>query len=227
MGCFMGIDLGTSSLKTVVMDESGTVLGMASRAYQFRSPFQGYAEQDPEEWWQSCVETIRQILAEGCVKPEEIRGISFSGQMHGLVSLDRDGHAVRPAILHCDARSGEQIREIKSLFGEEKIRELMMNAVYTGFLLPSLVWVREKEPQCYEKIRHVCLPKDYLKFRFTGEVSSDYSDASATLAFDVQKGCWSREILDCLDIPQEWFPVCFGTSEVVGKVSASAARETK
>lgn len=226
MGCFMGIDLGTSSLKTVVMDESGTVLGMASRAYQFRSPFQGYAEQDPEEWWQSCVETIRQILAEGCVKPEEIRGISFSGQMHGLVSLDRDGHAVRPAILHCDARSGEQIREIKSLFGEEKIRELMMNAVYTGFLLPSLVWVREKEPQCYEKIRHVCLPKDYLKFRFTGEISSDYSDASATLAFDVQKGCWSREILDCLDIPQEWFPICFGTSEVAGKVSASAARET-
>ena len=172
------------------------------------------------------METIRQILAEGCVKPEEIRGISFSGQMHGLVSLDRDDHAVRPAILHCDARSGEQIREIKSLFGEEKIRELMMNAVYTGFLLPSLVWVREKEPQCYEKIRHVCLPKDYLKFRFTEEVSSDYSDASATLAFDVRKGCWSREILDRLDIPQEWFPVCFGTSEVAGKISKTAAWET-
>ncbi len=226
MSCFMGIDLGTSSLKTIVINEEGTVLGMASRAYQFSSPYNNYAEQDPQEWWKNCVETIRQIFAEGKVKPEEVKGISFSGQMHGLVSIDQNGEVVRPAILHCDARSGKQIKEIESVFGREKIRELMMNPVYTGFLLPSLVWVRENEPECFEKIRYVCLPKDYLKFRLSGEMSSDYSDASATLAFDVKQGCWSGEILRQLSIPMEWFPDCYGTSEVSGRVCRKAAEET-
>lgn len=222
----MGIDLGTSSLKIIVINEEGIVLGMASRAYQFSSPYNNYAEQDPQEWWENCVGAIHEIFSDGTIKAEEIKGISFSGQMHGLVSLDKNGQAVRPAILHCDARSGKQAEEIEELFGKEKIRELMMNPVYTGFLLPSLIWVRENEPECFERIHHVCLPKDYLKYRLSGEISSDYSDASATLAFDIKQGCWSEKILRQLEIPMEWFPDCYGTSEVAGRVCRKAADET-
>lgn len=226
MGCYMGIDLGTSSLKTIIIEENGVIRAVASKGYQFSSPYNNYAEHDPEEWWNACVDTIKRAMFEGGVAKEEIRAVSFSGQMHGLVALDEGCRPVRPAILHCDARSGRQIQEIKEIIGEEKIRELIMNPVYTGFLLPSLLWVKEEEPQYYDKIRHVCLPKDYLKFKLSGEVSSDYSDASATLAFDIKKGGWSGEVLEALDIPPAWFPRCLGTSEVAGVVSESAAGQT-
>lgn len=226
MSCFVGIDLGTSSLKTIIIEEDGKVRGTASQGYQFSSPQNNYAEHDPEVWWSACVGTIKRAMQQGNVSAEEIRAVSFSGQMHGLVTLDQDCRPVRPAILHCDARSGRQIREIKDKIGEEKAKELIMNPVYTGFLLTSLQWVRDEEAHCYDRIRQVCLPKDYLKLKLTGEVSSDYSDASATLAFDIRNGGWSEEILRILDIPLAWFPKCYGTSEVVGTVSRQAAEET-
>lgn len=226
MSCFMGVDLGTSSLKTIVINESGTVLGISSKGYQFSSPYNNYAEHDPLEWWDACVSTIQEIFAQNKIKPEEVKGISFSGQMHGLVPLDEKGNIVRPAILHCDARSGKQIEYIKELFGEEQIKTLMMNPVYTGFLLPSLIWVRDMEPELFEKIKKVCLPKDYLKFRLTGEVTSDYSDASATLAYDVKNGCWSKDIIEKMNLSMDLFPKCYGTSEVVGTVCRKAAEET-
>lgn len=226
MSCFMGIDLGTSSLKTIIIEENGKVRGSASQGYQFQSPYNNYAEQEPEEWWEACVNTIRDAMAAGGVSKEEIRAVSFSGQMHGLVTLDNACRPVRPAVLHCDARSGSQIREIREKIGEEKVRDLMMNPVYTGFLLPSLLWVKEEEPQHYARISHVCLPKDYLKLKMSGEVTSDYSDASATLAFDIKKGIWSEEILNTFHIPAAWFPKCYGTSEVVGAVSKWAAEQT-
>lgn len=222
----MGIDLGTSSLKTIVIEEDGTVRGLASQNYQFYSPYNNYAEHEPEEWWNACVATIKKVMQENYILPEEIKAIGFSGQMHGLVALDKDKKSIRPAILHCDARSGAQIEEIKEKFGEEKICELMMNPVYTGFLLPSLLWIKEEEPLCYEKIRYVCLPKDYLKLKLTGEISSDYSDASATLAFDIRKGCWSEEILRTMELPKEWFPRCYEIKDVIGRVCAEAAAST-
>lgn len=226
MSCFAGIDLGTSSLKTIIIEENGRVRGIASQDYQFSSPQNNYAEQDPEEWWDACVSTIKRAMKQGNVSAGEIRAVSFSGQMHGLVTLDKDCRPVRPAILHCDARSGRQIQEIKEKIGEERARELIMNPVYTGFLLTSLQWVRDEEPHNYERIRKVCLPKDYLKLKFTGEVSSDYSDASATLAFDIRNGGWSEEILRTLDMPYAWFPKCYGTSEAAGTVSRQAAKQT-
>ncbi|SKB82274.1 xylulokinase [Lachnospiraceae bacterium] len=226
MGCYMGVDLGTSSMKTIIIDESGRVLGIDSESYQFASPFNNYAEQEPEDWWKACVMTIRGAMQKGGLKGDDIKGISFSGQMHGLVTLDKDLKSVRPTILHCDARSIKQIDEIKELFGEKKIRELMMNPVYTGFLLPSLLWVRENEPENFEKISHVCLPKDYLKVKLTGDVTSDYADASATLAFDIKNGRWSNEILEKIGFPIEWFPECYETCDVVGTVTREAAEET-
>jgi len=131
MNCFVGIDLGTSSLKTIIMEENGKVRAVASRGYQFQSPHNNYAEHDPEEWWDACVDTIKRAMAAGNVEREEIRAVSFSGQMHGLVTLDQDCKPIRPAILHCDARSGRQIRKIRETIGEKKVRELIMNPVYT------------------------------------------------------------------------------------------------
>ena len=222
----MGIDLGTSSIKTLVMDEDGDIRAVCSRDYQFHSPHNGYAEQDPEEWWAACVETIRGAIAKSGVKPEEISGLSFSGQMHGMVLLDENRKVIRPAILHCDARSSAQVQEIKNKLGPERNRDLMMNPVYSGFLLVSLTWVRENEPENYKRIRYAFLPKDYLKFRLTGEITSDYSDASATLAFDIRKAVWSEEILNLFSIPSDIFPKCYYTDVPVGNVSQEAARET-
>ncbi len=222
----MGIDLGTSSLKTLITDERGTVVAEAAQAYQFDSPHGGYSEQDPEVWWDACVKTIRACLAAGTVKAEDIKALSFSGQMHGAVLLDGAGQVIRPAILHNDARSGRQVRELKELFGVEGVRELMMNPVYTGFLLPSLLWVRDCEAENYEKVRSVCLPKDYLKLRLTGEVSSDCSDASATLAYDIRNNCWSSAILDKVQVPMSFFPKVYATADAVGTVSHEAAQQT-
>ena len=224
MAYLMGIDIGTSSLKTLVTDESGHVMAQASEAYQFDSPHGGYAQQDPEVWWKACVRTIRKCLLE--VKADEVKALSFSGQMHGAVLLDPDAQVIRPAILHNDARSSEQVRMLKEVFGTDGVRRLMMNAVYTGFLLPSLLWVRENERELYERVDKVCLPKDYLKLRLTGDLSSDISDASATLAYDVRNNCWSREILDALKVPVSFFPKLYQTADAVGHVSRKAAEET-
>lgn len=226
MRYMIGIDLGTSSLKTVIIDERGELTAVASRGYQFQSPCNNYAEHDPEEWWDACIDTIRRAMAERSVRPEEVKGVSFSGQMHGIVVLDERGKSIRPAILHCDARSGKQVEQIKQLFGMDNIRQLMMNPVYTGFLLPSLLWIRENEPERFERIRHVFLPKDYLTYKLTGMIATDYSDASATLAFDMKKMGWSEEILHKVQIPTEWFPACYETGEVIGQVTSAAAEQT-
>lgn len=225
MGYLLGIDLGTSSLKSMLISEDGRLMGLASRSYQFSSPHNGYAEHDPRQWWDACRETVQEVLLKAAVPGDYVTALSFSGQMHGLVALDEAYQVVRPAILHCDARSSRQVEQIKATLGAERVKSLMMNPVYTGFLLPSLLWVRENEPENYRRIAHVMLPKDYLKFKMTGEVSSDYSDASATLAFDIRKNCWSREILELLELPAALFPKCFGTTEATGTVCPQAAQE--
>lgn len=226
MAYLMGIDAGTSSLKTIIMDERGGVVALASQAYQYDSPAPGYAEQDPEVWWRACVESIRQVLAQSGLAGGDIAAVSFSGQMHGVVMLDAGGNSVRPAILHCDARSGRQVQRLNEALSPEELRRLVMNPIYTGFLLPSLLWVRDNEPQNFDRIKQVCLPKDYIKYRLEGHVTTDYSDASATLAFDIRGGAWSGEILARTHLSPEWFPPCYDTSSAVGAVSEAAARET-
>ena len=220
----MGIDIGTSSLKTLVTDENGKVMAEAAEAYQFDSPRGGYSEQDPEVWWGACVRTIRACLEK--VDASEVRALSFSGQMHGAVLLDSDKRVIRPAILHNDARSADQVVMLNKLFGTDGVRQYMMNPVYTGFLLPSLLWVRENEKEHYAKVDRVCLPKDYLKLRLTGDISSDISDASATLAYDIPNNRWSEEILDKVQVPVSFFPKLYQTADAVGHISKSAAEET-
>ncbi|MET0018086.1 xylulokinase [Oscillibacter sp.] len=226
MAYYMGVDVGTSSLKTILTDEKGVVLAGCAKNYQFSSPCSGYAEQDPEEWWFAAVETIHAVLGETHLLGEQIEGIGFSGQMHGLVPLGADGKPVRRAILHCDARSTKQLGEITRTLGTQGVRNELMNPVFTGFLLPSLLWVRDEEPENYAKIEKVCLPKDYIKFRLTGELTSDYSDAGATLAFDLKNSCWNKKILKAFHLPEEWFPPCYDSYAAVGTVSPTAAGQT-
>jgi len=225
MAFLMGIDLGTSSLKTIIIDEKGNNMALASRSYQYDAPISGYAEQNVDVWWQAAIETIKEVLAKSGIKGDEIKGVGFSGQMHGAVLLDEKNEVIRPVILHCDVRTGRQVENVKKLLGN-RVRELMMNPVYTGFLLVSLLWVRDNEPENYKRIRKVCLPKDYIKYKLSGEITSDYSDASATLAFDIKNNKWSKEILDLVDVSYDIFPECYDTYSVVGHISKESAKLT-
>lgn len=226
MGYLMGIDLGTSSLKVIIIDSAGNLKALSARQYQFDSPYNGYAEQQPEVWWDACCQSIQEVLSRSGLSGVEIKSISFSGQMHGLVLLDKNKQVIRPAILHCDSRSEKQVKYINEVFGDGLVKELIMNPVYTGFLLPSLLWVRDNEPENYHQCKYVCLPKDYLRLKLTGDVTSDYSDASATLAFDIKNSCWSEAILGKLEIPIDIFPDYNNTFSVVGAVMEKSAKET-
>lgn len=224
MACLAGVDLGTSSLKVIVMDEDGTLRADISKGYQYDSPVNGYGEQDIEVWWQACAECFRQACAQ--VGAANILGIGFSGQMHGAVFLDKNLCQVRPAILHLDARSGRQLERMKETLPPELIRGVLMNPLYSGFLVPSLLWVRENEPDNYRRIRHVLLPKDYLRYKLCGELNSDYSDASATLAFDIRRMAWADEVLSALGLPRDFFPSCLASDAVAGRLTAWAAAQT-
>ena len=207
MNYLLGIDLGTSSLKTIVLSRDGQILSADALDYQFDSPVQGYAEQDPQVWWHACVTTVINAVRKAGISTGAITAIGFSGQMHGVVVLDKDYQVIRPAILHCDARSGEQVQKINSYIPLEQRRQLFRNPVYPGFMLTSLLWMRDHEPKNFERIAHVCSPKDYIRYLLTGVFSSEYSDASATLLFDIEKNRWSEEILSLTGLPQRDLPL--------------------
>ena len=223
MSYLLGIDLGTSSLKTIVLTQGGIILASDAVDYQYDSPVQGWAEQDPRVWWDACLRTIRNAVRKADVSVSEIKAIGFSGQMLGVVTLDRDYKVIRPAILHCDARSGEQAEMISGSVPLRKKQELFRNPVYPGFMLTSLLWMRENEPAEFERIAHVCSPKDYIRFRLSGVFSSEYSDASATLLFDIENNCWSEEILKIADLPRDIFPECTETTDIVGHLTREAS----
>jgi xylulokinase len=225
MAYLLGIDLGTSSVRSLVMDESGKLVALAVKEYQFDIPHLNWAEQDAETWWDSTVETLKEVLSK--VDSSEIKGIGFSGQMHALLPLDKQGKPVRKAIIWCDKRTNRQVGEITSLLGKEGIASLVQNPIGTGFLVPSLLWLKQYEPQSYKETAYLILPKDYIRFRLTGLIGTDYTDASATLAFDVTKGCWSDELISKLGFERSIFPDRIGyPSDIGGKVTAKAARET-
>jgi xylulokinase len=219
----MGIDLGTSSLKVLIIDGEGRTKATGFRTYQFEVPHPGHAEQSTEIWWNACREAVGEALGRlGKNEASRVKAVGFSGQMHGLVMLDRHMRVLRPAILHCDARSGGEAMRLETLMAGSP----PFNPAYTGFLLSSLLWVRDNEPELYRNIDRVCLPKDFLKLKLCGELGTDYSDASGTLAFDIKNMRWSEEILEKLDLPPQWFPPCSDVSHVMGTVSRQGAAET-
>lgn len=226
MSYYIGIDLGTSSVKTILMDSGGKIIASDAEDYQFDTPINGFAEQNPEVWWSAFCKTIQKVLIQFGKKADLVKGISFSGQMHGLVALDSNKKVIRPSILHCDARSYEQVLEINKTFNREEILKYFMNPIYTGFLIPSLLWLKEKEPENYARIKYTFLPKDYIKYRLTGEINCDYSDASATLGFDIENSVWSKEILERLGIDKTFFPNCNASIDCIGSVTKEAAEMT-
>ena len=226
MKYLLGVDLGTSGTKTVLFDEKGTVIASASREYPLIQPQNGWAEQDPESWYQAAIDTAAEVIKKSAVSNEDIVGLGISGQMHGLVMLDKDGKVLRNAILWCDARTSRQCEEITALVGAKHLIEINANPALVGFTAPKILWVRENEPELYEKCAHILLPKDYVRFRLTGELHMEISDASGTNLLDMTRREWSDEILQKLSIDKALLPDLIESGAKAGSITAEAAALT-
>ncbi|WP_236011589.1 xylulokinase [Alicyclobacillus fructus] len=222
----MGIDVGTSGVKVVVIDREGRTIGQATVGYDVSQPKPLFAEQDPEDWWQATCSAIRLALARSDRRGEEIVAVGLTGQMHSLVLLDEAGAVIRPAILWSDQRTEEECAYLRDTVGLERMIEWVANPALTNFTAVKLLWVRRHEPENYARIRRVLLPKDFIRYRLTGEYASDVSDASGTLWFDVKRRRWSDEMLTALDVPSTWLPEVYESPEISGRVTEWAAERT-
>lgn len=222
----IGVDLGTSGTKTVLFAEDGSVVASASAEYPMRQPQNGWAEQDPADWWRAGIQTLRAVVEQSGVCPEEIVGLGISGQMHGLVMLDEKGEPLRPCIIWADQRTGAECEEITRRVGAEKLIEITANPALTGFTASKILWVRNHEPDIYAKCRHMLLPKDYLRYKLTGEFATEVSDASGMQLLDVPGRKWSRQVLDALEIDISLLGRVYESPEVTGMISAEAAELT-
>ena len=222
----LGIDVGTTGSKALLVDESGAVRGGATSEYPFDTPHPLWAEQDPHAWWRATIDSIRRALDAAGVDGRAVAAVGLTGQMHGLTLLDAAGEVLRPCIMWNDQRTAAQCAAITTRVGAERVLQLTGNPVLPGFTAPKLVWVREHEPEVYDRVAHVLLPKDYVRYRLTGGFFSDVSDASGTSLFDVGQRRWSDEMLDALDIPRGWLPEVTESPVVSARVSAQAAAAT-
>ena len=222
----LGIDIGTSGSKAVLIDEGGAVLASATGDYPMYTPRPLWAEQDPRDWWSATVSAIGQVLQTGGVKGDDVASVGLTGQMHGLVLLDERGEVLRPCIMWNDQRTGPQCEEITQRLGLPRLLELIANPVLPGFTAPKIVWVRENEPEVYSRAAHVLLPKDYARYRLTGQYATEVSDASGTALLDVRNRRWSDEMLAALDIPGQWLPECYESVVPSAVISQAAADET-
>jgi len=224
---YLGIDVGTGGTRALVIDAQGKVVASASAEHaHFASPRPGWAEQDPRDWWRACGEAVRQALQSSDTRAHNIACVGFSGQMHGAVLLDSKDEVVRPAIIWCDQRSEAQSIELEQKFGRDTLIRLTCNPPLTNFTLTKLLWVRATEPQNWARVAHVMLPKDYVRFRLTGERAIDMADASGTLLLDVANRRWSAEVLAKTGISENMLPALFESPEVCGKVSGAGAEAT-
>jgi xylulokinase len=220
---YIGIDLGTSAVKLLLMSEDGTVEKIVSKEYALSFPHPGWSEQNPQDWWEQSMAGLKELTAE-CDK-SQIGGISFGGQMHGLVILDEEDQVIRPAILWNDGRTSEETDYLNEQIGKEKLSAYTGNIAFAGFTAPKLLWVKKHEPENFARIRKIMLPKDYLAYRLTGVHSTDYSDASGMLLLDVKNKCWSKEMMDICDVKEEWMPKLFESYEKTGTLLPQAAKE--
>ena len=220
---YIGIDLGTSSVKLLLMDSSGKIVNIVTEEYPVSYPHPGWSEQRPEDWYEKTVAGVRKLIREA--DREQIAGISFGGQMHGLVILDRDDQVIRPAILWNDGRTGEETAYLNTTIGKEKLSEYTANIAFAGFTAPKLLWVRKHEPENFARIAKIMLPKDYLAYRLTGVFCTDMSDASGMLLFDVKNRRWSREMCEICGIAPSQLAKCYESYETVGTVLPQVARE--
>ncbi len=223
---FLGIDLGTSAVKLLLMDEKGSVIGTVTKDYPVYYPESGWAEQNPEDWWEATKAGISELLRTAGMAGTQVRSIGLGGQMHGLVLLDRANQVLMPAMLWCDQRTQAECDYITEKLGTE-LSKYTGNKALAGFTAPKVLWVRRHLPEIFEKIGHVLLPKDYIRFKLTGEYATDVSDASGTLFFDVSNRRWSAEMLAMLGLSEEVLPKCYESYEVTGNITEEAARSTQ
>jgi len=222
----LGIDLGTSGTKTVLFNQDGVAMASATVEYPMYQPHNGWAEQDPKDWWNAAVETIKTVLAKSGVDKADVVSLGISGQMHGLVMLDENNEVLRPSIIWCDQRTAKECDEIHEKVGKEKLISITANPALTGFTLSKILWVRNNEPDVYAKCRHILLPKDYVRFMLTGDYATEVSDASGMQLLDVPNRCWSDELLEILDIDKSMLAKVYESCEVTGHVSEAAAALT-
>lgn len=213
---YIGIDLGTSSVKLLLVDEKGNILKTAAREYPLIFPRDGWSEQSPEEWKKGTLSALEEIL-EGTDR-SLIKGIGVAGQMHGLVVLDENDKVIRPAILWNDGRTHKEVDYLNNVIGKEKLSEYTGNIAFAGFTAPKILWIKENEPENFSRIRKIMLPKDYINYILTGVHATDYSDASGMLLLDVKNKCWSEEMLNICCVEKAMMPALFESYEVIGKV---------
>ena len=226
MGCFLGIDISTTSSKALVMDVTGKVIAVASSPHTLQTPKPLWSEQDPAEWWQAVTICIKAALQKAGISGEDVSAVGLTGQMHGLVLLDEAGEILRPAILWNDQRTQAQCDEIHQRIGKSAFIQATGNVALTGFTAPKILWVKENEPQVYARARHVLLPKDYVRLKLTGEYAMDKADGAGTVLFDLKSRDWSDSILSQLEIPRAWMPRTFEGTEFTGFITKEAAALT-
>jgi xylulokinase len=223
---FLGIDVSTTGSKALLINDKGQVVSTAVTPHTLSTPRPLWSEQDPKEWWSATCQSIRSVLQQSSINPKDISAVGLTGQMHGLVLLDEKGAVLRPAILWNDQRTQSQCDEIHRRVGKERFIQISGNAALTGFTAPKILWVAENEPEIYSRVRHILLPKDYIRYRLTGEFAMDKADGSGTVLFDLKKRDWSAELLDALKIPAAWMPPTFEGSSFTGKVNEAAQQAT-
>lgn len=222
----IGIDVGTSATKTILFDEEGNVTASASMAYPMLQPQNGWAEQRPEDWRDATFATIREVVSRSGVRPEKIRGIGISGQMHGLVMLDEQGKVIRPSIIWCDQRTGEEVEDMLRRMPRRKWIEITANPPLTGWTAAKILWVRKHEPENYARCRHILLPKDYIRYVLTGVFATEVSDASGMQLLDVPGRDWSEEVLQALEIDRGLLGQVYESCQVTGTLTREAAERT-
>lgn len=220
---YIGIDLGTSAVKLLLMDAAGGIKNIVSREYPLYFPQAGWSEQNPQDWYEQTVIGIRELIRG--INPEEVAGISFGGQMHGLVILDEKDEVIRPAILWNDGRTAEECDYLNNVIGRDRLSEYTANIAFAGFTAPKLLWLRKHEPENFARIRKIMLPKDYIAYRFTGVHSTDPSDASGMLLYDVRNKCWSKEMLEICGLQESMLAKVYESYEVTGNLLPQAAGE--
>jgi xylulokinase len=223
---FLGIDVSTTASKALLIDEHGDMVAVASSPHTLQTPRPLWSEQDPREWWEATSASIKSVLEKAGFGAERIGAVGLTGQMHGLVLLDGTGNVLRPAILWNDQRTQSQCDEIHQIIGKEKFIQITGNVALTGFTAPKILWVKENEPDVYEKAKHVLLPKDYIRYKLTGEYAMDKADGAGTVLFDLKSRDWSDEVLSALNIPRAWMPQTFEGTEFTGHVTDEAASLT-
>ncbi|MBR6570904.1 MAG: xylulokinase, partial [Clostridia bacterium] len=226
MNYLLGVDLGTSGTKTVLFDINGQPIASATVEYPMYQPHNGWAEQDADDWWEATKSTVRTVLEKSGVDAADVKGLGISGQMHGLVLIDENGNSLCRSLLWCDGRTQAECDEITDAVGAERLIQIAANPALTGFTAGKVLWVRKNQPDVWAKAKYILLPKDYVRYKLTGVVAQEISDASGTNLLDVPGRCWSEEICKAINLDMAMLPPLVESCEVAGTITEEAAKLT-